>query len=194
MRRITRPQLPPRAEGYLTRKQQRIDGGGDAEAIWKSSRQTKTIREGVLGVLRQMAGSRERCMFCEDSRGADIEHFWPRFSYPNKVFSWANMLLACAPCNRQKGIRFDLDSLGCPLLIDPTAEDPWDFLYYDSNTGIITARFDPTTGMPNQRGRHTTDPQVLPINIQTVTEGRLRSQRNLARAVRAYLRRQRRGR
>ena len=51
MRRITRPPLPPRAEGYLTRKQQRIDGGGDAEAIWKSSRQTKTIREGVLGVL-----------------------------------------------------------------------------------------------------------------------------------------------
>ncbi|MCI0461002.1 MAG: hypothetical protein L0Z62_28985 [Gemmataceae bacterium] len=122
-------------------------------------------------------------MFCEDSRGSDIDHFWPLAHYQERTFVWLNLLFACAECNRVKGDQFALDATGRPLLIDPTAEDPWDYLFYDSRTGNLTARFEPTTKREHPKGKHTTDASVLPLNIEPVTEGRRRIQRNLRRAV-----------
>ena len=187
MRKIVRVSLPARASTYLARKQAEANAGGDPERKWKSARQTKTVRDLVLRALLQMAGVRARCMYCEDSRGADIEHFWPKVTYVQRIFDWLNMLLICTPCNRQKNDRFVLDAAGQPLLIDPTTDNPWDFLFYDFHTGIVTARYDPATGLPRPKGEHTTDPRTLPINIQAVTEGRLRTQRNLCRAVHGFI-------
>jgi len=124
-------------------------------------------------------------MFCEDSRGTDIEHFWPKSTYPARTFDWLNLLLVCGGCNQAKGARFPLDAQGSPLLIDPTAEDPWDYLFFDAETGNVTARFT-KDGLPHPKGKATMA-LLLPLKEEAVTEGRLQAWRNLARAVRAFL-------
>jgi hypothetical protein len=128
-------------------------------------------------------------MFCEDSRGTDIDHFWPLKPFSRRTFVWENLLLACGGCNRVKGNRFDLNDQGDPLLIDPTAEDPWNFLFFEPDTGIIVARVDPATGTEDPKGEHTTDPAVLPLNIDPATDGRRRIARSLRRAVHRFLER-----
>jgi uncharacterized protein (TIGR02646 family) len=186
MRKITRVALQAKTQGYLEKKQIEVDSGKDPTKAWNAARKTKTISEGVVGTLVLMAGVRARCMFCEDSRGADVEHFWPKVKYPNRTFAWTNMLLVCTACGRKKGDRFELDAANLPLFIDPTAEEPWDFLFFDADTGIITARYNPTTGTPDAKGEHMTAPLVLPINVEAITNGRLRTKRNLRRAITAF--------
>jgi uncharacterized protein (TIGR02646 family) len=186
MRQVTRLPLPQRTASYLVRKQQEIDGSGDVLTTWDHARQTKTMAE-LAQILALMSGKRQRCMFCGDSRSTDIEHFWPKIRYRRRVFRWDNLLWVCAGCNRQKGDRFPRDRQRRPLLIDPSAEDPWDFLYFDGHTGNITAKYESSTGRPHPKGARTVDPAILPLNIEAVTEGRLRTRRNLVRAVRHFL-------
>lgn len=186
MRQVARHSLPHRILTYLARKQAAIDGGRDVQTTWDAARRTKTMA-GVAQILALMSGKRQRCMFCGDSRSTDIEHFWPKSRYRPRVFHWDNLLWICAGCNRHKGDWFHLDKRRRPLLIDPTAEDPWDFLYFDAWTGNITAKYDPSTGHANRKGAHTVDPAILPLNIEVVTEGRQRTRRNLVRAVNTFL-------
>jgi uncharacterized protein (TIGR02646 family) len=184
MRPICRRPLPKRANAYLVRKQGEVDRGADARSAWLSSRKTRTMRR-VADALADLTGPRRRCMYCEDSRGAEIDHFWPITPYHERAFRWDNMLWLCGACNRKKGNRFALDENRDPLLIDPTAEDPWDHLFFDSHTGNITARF--SNNVPSAKGNHTTDSRILPLNIEAVTNGRLRVARNLKRFVSAFL-------
>lgn len=91
-------------------------------ALWK--RQPEIAFSEVRAVLKAMAGGRERCMYCEDNEGTDIEHFWPKSKFPEKAFSWSNYLLACSHCNsNRKRAEFPMTD-GEPDLLDPTAEDP----------------------------------------------------------------------
>lgn len=186
MRRLVRGPLPKRIRSYLTRKQSQVNAGREARRTWETARRTKSMRA-VAEELGRMTGVRQRCMFCEDSRGNDIDHYWPLSRYPARSFVWENMLWLCAGCNRHKGDRFELDGAGNPLLIDRTTEDPWDHLFYDSHTGNITGRYDRAAGRFDPRGAYTTDIQVLPLNIEAVTEGRQRTHRNLKRAVNHFL-------
>ena len=110
------------------------------DRTWKTARQTKPLKT-ALGVLQKMAGPRQRCMYCGDSHGTDMEHFWPKSSHPERMFRWPNFLLCCTECGRFKGEQFPLEN-GTPLLVDPTADDPWQYLDFDPATGNIVARFD----------------------------------------------------
>jgi len=150
---------------------ERVRSGVDAGERWRQARTTKTMRA-LVDVLRAMAGDAERCMFCEDSRGVAVDHFRPKAKFRDKTFVWSNLLLVCDLCNRRKGDRFDLDADGHPLLIDPTAENPWGFLFYDSSTGLLTARFDPETGREYPKGRYTASEDVLPLNDSVVARQR----------------------
>jgi len=95
-----------------------------AAELWKAK--SKEAFAEIRGTLREMAGGRNRCMYCEDNEGTDIEHFWPKSEYPNRAFSWSNYLLACAYCNSNfKRTKFPTTN-GQPDLLDPTAEDPAD--------------------------------------------------------------------
>jgi uncharacterized protein (TIGR02646 family) len=141
----------------------------------------------VATTLKGMAGNRARCMFCGDSQGTDVDHFRPIAKYREQTFRWVNLLWICASCNRRKGDQFPVDALGRPLLVDPTAEDPWDYLFFDPHTGNITARYDATTGDPDPKGQQTTEETLLPLNVEAVTEGRQRASRHLRRAVRDLL-------
>jgi hypothetical protein len=74
-------------------------------------------------------------MYCEDSFGTDIEHFFPKTRYPSKAFSWHNYLLACSHCNSNlKRQRFPLLRRR-PLLLDPSAEDPQNHLAFLPSSG-----------------------------------------------------------
>lgn len=98
------------------------DPKAQAAALWK--RKPREAFAEVRTVLKSMAGGRERCMYCEDNEGTDIEHFWPKSTYPEKAFSWSNYLLACSHCNsNHKRAKFPMTE-GEPDLLDPTAEDP----------------------------------------------------------------------
>jgi uncharacterized protein (TIGR02646 family) len=103
-----------------------------------------------------MMGERERCMYCLDSHGTDIEHFWPKTPYPERMFQWPNLLLCCAECGRFKGDRFPVSD-GLPLLVDPTAEEPWLHLDFDPMTGNVVARFDIDQNDWSRKGQATVE-------------------------------------
>lgn len=145
MRRVTRPALSRKVQVYLNQRQAAVNSHRvlntlDIERDWKSARQTKAIGT-VLETLQQMMGVRERCMYCVDSHGSDIDHFRPKARFPASAFQWSNMLLCCTECGRFKGSQFPTANRR-PMLIDPTAEDPWQHLDFDPDTGNLTARFD----------------------------------------------------
>jgi len=185
MRRLSRPALEKELSDYLDRMQSLVDAGGVIASTWKAQRKSVLMRR-IAQVLSGIAGPRERCMYCEDSRGTDIEHFRPQSLYPGHVFRWLNFLWICAACNRSKGDRFPCDASGYPLLLDPTLDEPWDYLYFDSDTGEITARWDSVTGTESPRGVALLT-IISSLRHQAVTEGRRRTYRRLTRAVRSFL-------
>ena len=94
----------------------------------------------VRSALEKMASGRSRCMYCEDSLGTDIDHFWPKADHPHRAFSWPNYLLACSHCNSNlKRDQFPRDAGGSPLLIDPTVDDPAQHLTFEHRTGEFKA-------------------------------------------------------
>lgn len=75
--------------------------------------------------------SHGKCCFCETNLGVQarymtVEHFYYKEGYPDKVVSWDNLLPACSQCNSNKGTH-DVEKDG--MLINPTIDDPRDFLY-----------------------------------------------------------------
>jgi hypothetical protein len=97
-----------------------------AKDLWANRRQ---VRPALVAALAEMAPGHERCMYCGDSQGTDIDHFEPKSLTPLRTFDWLNHLLACSFCNsNQKRNRFPTTVEGTPLLVDPTAEDPLDHL------------------------------------------------------------------
>lgn len=160
MRRVVRENLDSDTADDLARRQteadrQRADGQLDVKSAWRAARDSAAFRP-ALAALRRMAGDAERCMYCLDSHGTDVEHFWPKTPYPERMFGWTNLLLGCTECGRLKGDRFPLES-GAPLLVDPSAEDPWEHLDFDSDTGNLMARVDAASGAPSRKGEATVD-------------------------------------
>lgn len=187
MRRVTRGAVSPRVSQYLSAKQMAVNTGADVEKTWNHARRTKTVGESLLGTLRYMSGSNERCMYCNDSRGVDIEHFWPKVPYPNKAFAWQNLLLCCTGCNRQKGDQFPLDAAGDPLFVDPTSEEPWQFLNFVPKTGELTPCWNHAVGDFDAKGKVTTDAKYLPLNYEAVVNRRLAEYRRLRSAVTQFI-------
>lgn len=144
MRRVVRESLDASTAEELARRQldverQREGGLLDVQRSWTSARRSSAFQPAVAA-LRRMAGDTQRCMYCLDSHGTDVEHFWPKSPYPERMFVWTNLLLGCTECGRLKGERFPMEN-GLPLLLDPSAEDPWEHLDFDSDTGNLTPRY-----------------------------------------------------
>ena len=64
-----------------------------ARAAWRSA---DTERRGVRFYLEKMAPGVQRCMYCGDNLGTDIDHFEPISRAPIRTFEWLNHLLACS--------------------------------------------------------------------------------------------------
>jgi uncharacterized protein (TIGR02646 family) len=160
VRRVLREALGPDVDRKLQQRQTKADGKRskgalNVESEWNNARKTKPLLS-ALARLKKMAGKHERCMYCVDSHGTDIDHFWPKAQYPEKLFAWVNMLLSCTECGRMKGINFPLSN-GQPLIIDPTVEDPWQHLDFDPKTGNLVARFDRASDDWSPRGEATVE-------------------------------------
>ncbi|WP_157110612.1 HNH endonuclease [Nocardia anaemiae] len=135
---ITRDELSSRTKRTLRGRQERVDAAADpvkaATASWRSF--AGNAREEVLRVLRDMCSGLERCMYCEDSQGTDIDHFRPKATYPESSFTWENYILACSRCNsNHKRNRFPVRE-GRELLINPTSTDPFRHLALSLTTGF----------------------------------------------------------
>lgn len=142
MRRLARRPLSPRATSFLLRRTQSVTAApNQAEAVkrlWRL-KNNNTFLE-IVKALSDMASGRGRCMYCEDNAGTDIDHHRPKATYPLSAFVWLNYLLACSRCNSNfKRDAFPLDATGQPLLIDPTAEDPYNHLTLSLSTGEFVA-------------------------------------------------------
>lgn len=184
MRRITRTALDHDLARLLQDQTDAIaaspDPGAAAGAAWTSSTR---LRERIRVALRTMSSGRERCMYCEDSAGTDVDHFYPQSRYPLRVFDWLNHILACAGCNRRKSNSFPLDGEDAPLLIDPTIDDPAEHLVLSPSTGRFEAL--------DERGEKSI--QVYDLNRPTLVQGRLDAWRGLQELIVAYCARRHRG-
>jgi uncharacterized protein (TIGR02646 family) len=189
MRYVRRRNLDAGVQADLDSRQadadrQRREGAFDIASEWKNARQTQCLKA-VLATLQQMVGERQRCMYCLDSHGTDIDHFWPKRPFPDRMFVWLNLLLCCAECGRFKGDEFPLSN-GRPLLIDPTTEDPWLHLDFDPLTGNIVAKFLPDRDDYSEKGSITVE--ILHLDRrEALAAGHQKTFRHLTRLVREAL-------
>lgn len=179
MRRLTMATCPSPISVVLMRRQEALDADTTrVQTSWKSFTRLKTYAA-LRSTLAEPLGTRRRCAFCSDSRAADIEHFWPKSTYPERTYRFENLLLVCPECNRAKLHRFPIDASGLPLLVNPSADDPWDVLYFVPTTGILDSRITEidATGEPVRDPRGAATLEVLgPIlNSNPVIEGRKES-------------------
>lgn len=152
MLRLHDPGLDQATSKVLVACQAEVDAGGNyvervraAARLWPSRSKRSAFRRVRAGLADMCAGA-QRCCWCEDSAGTDIEHIRPKSLYPERTFRWENYLLACAGCNRHKGSRFAVlagesvvdvsrrrgdpiipPARGAAVLVDPRAEDPLDY-------------------------------------------------------------------
>ena len=120
------PADPELLELLAGRTHEVVEKGADSAAatsVWSSSRAAK--RE-IRKLLNDMAPAIQRCMYCLDSQGTDIDHFQPKSLAPLRTFDWLNHLLACSYCNsnvKREAYPCDEESGEC-LLLDPSTDDP----------------------------------------------------------------------
>jgi len=143
MKKLERETLSDSAAAFLKERSEKVLGAAsprkEAEHLW--GLKENLAFEEIRTKLQSMATGLQRCMYCEDSVGTDIEHFWPKSKYPERAFSWTNYLLACSGCNsNEKRDQFPLDGAGLPLLVDPTREDPRTHLVLSVRTGKYKPR------------------------------------------------------
>jgi len=163
MMRVRRPLLPETLEADLAlledRRLNERDKTTTQQWAWLTSAEKASLRE----QLQSMTTGICRCMYCEDGEGTDIEHFFPKATYPDKMFSWANYLLACSNCNsNQKRNKFPLDQNGLPQLIDPSVDIPEEHIALSPSTGEVVAR--------TERGKVSI--AVFGLNRQVCIDGR----------------------
>lgn len=84
----------------------------------------KFIRESVLEL------SYSKCCYTEcklqvESKYMEVDHFYPKKHFPNKVVEWGNLLPCCKKSNTTKG---ELNTKRYPI-INPLIDDPKDHLF-----------------------------------------------------------------
>lgn len=147
-----------------------------AKRLWENRTKNRAFAE-IRGALTKMAHGNERCMYCNASEAADIDHFRPLSLYPGHAFVWENYLLACSICNsHRKGDRFPLDEDGQTLLINPTWDDPAAHLDYSVETGRY--------GHIDRRGEVSN--VTFGLNRKKLPAERMKAWRNLGRFLRNY--------
>jgi uncharacterized protein (TIGR02646 family) len=104
--------LPDIANARLQRWQNEINGLAtydlkvqEAKKQFPKKRQLKTFKTVVKTLSLGLPGV-ERCAYCEDSFGNQVEHIAPKEFYPERVFEFDNFLMACNPCNSQKWTKY----------------------------------------------------------------------------------------
>lgn len=181
MKKLNRLPLKSTTLKELQKRTQKVvshdDPVGEAIRIWDNRKPNKTKADiDIKAVLSAMSSGLNRCMYCEDSSGTAVEHFWPKSKYPCLAFTWENYLLVCSECNNCKQDHFPLDH-GRPVLIDPCVDDPIEHMFYLPTMGAFTQR--------DQRGATTI--QILKLNDRVaLRRGRRNTFTKLQLLIEAY--------
>ena len=162
------PGLDPDTTNDLNEYQKQVDAAGSyadrvtSAKTWfsrRNKRSNPTFRR-VRESLTRMCSGAQRCVYCEDSVGDEVEHIEPKDLYPCLVFVWTNYVYACGRCNGGKSNKFAVvsgDRLvdvtrprggpvvppepGAPAFLNPRVEDPLGFLDLDlEDTFMVLAR------------------------------------------------------
>ncbi|MDQ1249400.1 MAG: hypothetical protein QG597_3775 [Actinomycetota bacterium] len=105
---------------------------------------SRAVQDGCARIVREQLVESQHgyCAYCEvrpsgtrgPNSGWHVDHFRPKSSFPSLAFSWHNLIASCQlsdHCGNFKGDRFDAG------LIDPSAENPHDFLALGGSADII---------------------------------------------------------
>lgn len=187
MRRVSAEPCPPGLSSVLSRRQEKLNEDTTKfKTSWSSFTKLKSY-ETLRATLAKPLKDRQRCVYCSDSRAADVEHFWPKSLYPQKTYDFGNFLLVCPECNRKKSNQFPLHSGSLPSLINPMFDDPWDVLFFVPTTGLLDARI---TGqgpdgkvLREERGVATLTILGEILNSTPLLEGRKESWKNLVKVL-----------
>lgn len=180
MRRIHRGVISSKTRLAMYRRHRECVDGASTRKSWKVFRASKDSAPLVVELSR-MAGVRNRCFYCSDSRAADVEHYVPISTDFRLAWRWANLLWVCPECNRKKAASFPIED-NLPLIIDPTAVDPWSHLALDVTSGVLAPRF-LNDGTEDRIGAKTLE--VLDIlNFESLIESRARTIRRPLEAAR----------
>jgi hypothetical protein len=97
---LQRVAVSSHAQSLLTRWTKRVEAAGSTvEAAREQWGEAKAAKKHVRAALETMTHGAVRCMYCDDSRATDINHFQPLAKAPLRALVWANHLLACSHCN-----------------------------------------------------------------------------------------------
>lgn len=186
MFKIAATALPVQDFAQLAGLQSNIDALGpypqavaEGKRLWANK--PTALFERIRGTLENMCSGNIRCIYCEDSRGDEIEHMRPKDLYPETVFAWDNYVLACGLCNGPKNNHFAVISAGTGQLVDvtrkpkaavevptggqaalinPRTEDPLTYLWLDFATWRYVPNHD--AGVDLLRAQYTIE--VLRLN------------------------------
>ena len=191
------PGLDPGATRNLQEYQRQVDAAGSYEDrvasakrsfSRKNQRSNATFRR-VRESLTRMCSGAQRCVYCEDSVGDEVEHIQPKALYPCLVFVWTNYVYACGRCNGGKSNKFAVISgnrlvdvtrprggpvippePGAPAFLNPRVEDPLRFLDLDlEGTFMVLAR----DGLPDiDRERTDFTIETLKLNRDVLLQAR----------------------
>jgi len=85
------------------------------------------IREAVANISYGKCCYSE-CMLNEESKYLEIDHFYPKKYFPEKVVEWGNLLPTCKKCNTTKGEHNpDIEPI-----INPCIDNPQEHLYIEN--------------------------------------------------------------
>ncbi len=182
---LSRPSLSTETVTDLSVLQNSVDTAGsyaDRVSAAKSkfkSKNTKTDRtfKAIKKELKEMCPGQVRCHYCEDSAPDEVEHFYPKDLYPEFCFSWDNYLYSCGPCNGSyKRHKFKIfassdkavtdvtrahkapitpPTPGTPVLIDPSADDPMEYMELDLSQTFLFIVSAPSGTQKYERASYT---------------------------------------
>lgn len=172
-----------------------------ARELWQSKGDFAVVRS----VLATQCCGQQRCHYCEDSYGDEVEHVWPKKFYPCRAFVWHNYLLACGRCNaackRDQWAVFvngdeEMDVTrgrhapvlpvpdGAPVFLDPHEDDPLFFIELDFVTGQFVPRA-MLSARDQKRAAYTI--KILKLNDEFLLVARQVAYRDFVANIRRYV-------
>jgi uncharacterized protein (TIGR02646 family) len=170
-----------------------------ASSLW-SNKPDDTFDEVKLA-LETMCSGVQRCVYCEDSHGNQIEHMKPKQLYPNHAFVWDNYVFSCGVCNNTKRAYFAVfdanDKVidvtrkpkapkvppqdGASVFLNPRIEDGIEYLILDLKDGFMFVPMFGISERDKQRAIYTRD--LIDLNRDMLINAR----RNAYEGYLAYL-------
>ena len=160
---------------------------------------------------RLLSDQHSKCCYCERHREiryeSDVEHFRPKTNVSDDAdhpgywwlaYDWENLLISCSNCNRRhkrnqfplfegsfraRGPEDDLEAER-PILINPTREDPEEFIGYVWDPEVAIVRLTDSPNETNRRG--SMNAGILGLNRSALMVERGRHLVALSKAAVAY--------